>query len=125
MANVGVYPSEEADEEWTQYLDALRWYELQDILNALDTTDLRAIYYSARLLALIPRDKAVFSVALAAQALNVASRGIDPRRMGFDVDAMGIAEECEIVRCNALGKMTTPDLARLAELLAMDDEEGG
>jgi hypothetical protein len=103
-------------------MDALRWYELQDILSALDETDLLIIHRAARLLAIVPRDPSIFDLAQRCEAMSIASMGIDPRQVGMDIDAMGIADTCDGLRQHTLNNMDDSERARLEAFLAIDDE---
>jgi hypothetical protein len=123
LAHVGLYPTQEwVKDDLSEYLDALRWYELQDILSALDETDLVVIHAAARLLAVVPRDPSIFDVALCYSAMAIATGGIDPRQLGMDIDALGVADTCDALRQHALNNMDDSQRAELEAFLAIDDK---
>ena len=77
---------------------------LHQIVEELDRTDLRAVFDVARLLVLIPRDDEVFEWIAAESALKLASAGFDARDGGSDLEALGIADICDVLMRAARAK---------------------
>ncbi len=94
LVDASVYPTEgilDKPPGDSDYYEAVLRARLPAVLAELDQADLVAIYKTARLLAIVPRDGELFTYQTRASAVALALGGLDPRDFGYDVEALGVA----------------------------------
>lgn len=93
LVTAGVYPPYKIPEEHREayeFDEARMRAELPDILAELDYIDLLAVWRTARLLAIVPRDPSVFEYSAAKTALALAELGIEELLDLGELDALEV-----------------------------------
>ena len=90
LADAEVYPPQECSADDNEFHIAVIKAELPAIIEAMDYTELLAVYRVARLLAVVERNPKVFEYSARNTALTLARHGIDPTKH-YDVKALEVA----------------------------------